>query len=269
MNFKKIIIVCCLVAIGFVWQAKSQPNKNCLLPKNIFSITANANITQGLSIRHYGEPLLNTDFTENFQGQFSYRRKLSPGMLASASIGLTTRNYYISYDFEAPLTYPGLEHIDYHLNGFLFSSPVMPTFSLSAAKYFDRGPSKRRIVFPTLGRYFFVEAGVGISYEKEKKIFGGISLWYISPNEEYVDFFSYDESVQSPFSAFSFAKVGLSYLTVRNNLLSLNLAVNYSPFLCRKATYRFYNLPFESYGDISRYFNFVGLELSYGFSFPR
>jgi len=64
-------------------------------------------------------------------------------------------------------------------------------------------------------------------------------------------------------------EIGALRQTKRNNTLSLSLLLLYSPEKIGRGEYRFYNLPFESYGNITYGMNYIGLQFNCGLSLRR
>lgn len=64
-------------------------------------------------------------------------------------------------------------------------------------------------------------------------------------------------------------KFGITKQTKKANTLNAAIVLNYSPKKLAKGFYEYYNLGYESKGNVSLGINYVGLELSYGIAFRK
>ncbi|MCD6111751.1 MAG: hypothetical protein J7J86_00635, partial [Bacteroidales bacterium] len=94
-----------------------------------------------------------------------------------------------------------------------------------------------------------------VGYDINDTLAAGLFKYFVQGNKK--NYYSY------------FIKAGLIKITKKYNTLHLNFVLNYSPQKIGTGEYKFYNLPFDSYGKLKQNINYIGFEFAYGLSMTK
>lgn len=208
-----------------------------------------------LSIEHQGTVLLKSNPALSFELGIGLSQRIANRISLNAGAGWGIIPFQFEYNFNAKLTnnlveteQHDLKSYEFYINHYVF--PFSLLYEIKHNKSFT----------------YNIEAGLRLnsilSYPYETTM--GAS-YYIDQNNPDIKLFKLylENDYQKNFISY-FAKFGLTKQTKKSNTLNANILINYCPQKIGKGYYRFYNLPFESYGQTSLGINFIGIEFSYG-----
>ncbi|MEO0075904.1 MAG: outer membrane beta-barrel protein [candidate division WOR-3 bacterium] len=213
-----------------------------------------------LLLEHQGEILLKSNPALSFELGIGFSQRITNHVCLNAGAGWGIIPFKFEYNFNAKMTNNLVETNQHDLKSYEFYINHC-VFPLSIQYEFIKHKNY----------YYNFEAGVKLnsilSYPYETTV--GAS-YYINQNNPDIKLFEIhlENYYQKNFISY-FAKFGLTKQTKKSNTLNGNIIINYCPQKIGKGYYRFYNLPFESYGQTSLGINFIGMEFSYGLTLTK
>ncbi|MBI4647053.1 MAG: hypothetical protein HY738_10810 [Bacteroidia bacterium] len=260
-----------LVVMFFIQKLFGQADTTqfILIPNNQIKFTLAPVIYNNLNFQHKGKKVLKSLNTFSGVIGMGYDNRIGNtwGVNLDAEMSVIPRNLLIPYDiiFDSTTNTAQLGRKFLWLNDFFYQHFIY-IFSVSLEKLFIKdhktfysiqaGAKLNRLVAHPY------EESVGMILEDTTRFFD-----YYMENYYQRNFFSY-------FLKFGLIKVNQAKkIYIQNelkrssrggNTMQVNLVINYSPYKIGKGWYRFYNLPFESYGTVNLGLNYLGLEFSYG-----
>lgn len=207
-----------------------------------------------LTLRHREEVLLHSRPTFSGEASLSYYHHIGKNFGVNIGGAWSIIPYNLNYRFYAPFPQVTSQYPhDYHHYEYFIHSLSIP---ISLQK-----------IFPLGNKFFYsVEAGVRFTRIHPFEIIGGAG-YYIDSTTSYELFSAILDNVafDYPLNYMGYIfKTGLVKMTKETNTFHLNLTAHYCPQKIGGGWYRFYNLPYESYGTIEMGMNYIGLEFAYG-----
>jgi hypothetical protein len=236
------------------------------IPQNQFVFWLSPLLFDNLNIDHQGEVLLKSNPAFSFELGVSYYQRVYKDFGVNIGAGWGIIPFRFEYNFKAPTnsifqtgqyandySYLDLKEYSFNINHYVFPLTLQKSFTKSK------------------NSSYIVEAGIKLnsilSYPYDISV---SSSYYIDENNPDIRLFDFylENYYQKRFISY-LAKFGLSKTTKKTNTLNANLVLNYCPQKIGKGWYRFSNLPFESYGDVSLGINYIGIEFSYGLTLRK
>ena len=179
-----------------------------------------------------------------------------------AGLGVIPESFY--YDFQKPNSsvffigdnkFGNLETKSKNYSHFYYTLPLSIQYSIYKKKNLD----------------FYIDAGLKlnsfVAHPFTTSYTHSFMIDSLNPNVELFNLKTYSASKKNILSYT--LKFGITKQTKKANTLNAAIVLNYSPKKLAKGFYEYYNLGYESKGNVSLGINYVGLELSYGIAFRK
>ncbi len=259
----KGIIVLLLIISGFSSGFSQEFYK---IPQTQIRIFVKPILLNNLKFKHYGEKILKSNPFISFEAGIGIKQRIwrnNFNVIVDAGYGL------IPYQFQFEFT-ADIEHVigDFHEHKTVES--YYGNFIIPVSLQYETLKNKKL--------NYFAELGIKINIlEKYPYIWENGMGYYLGDlippdadgNQSIQIFDMYTENFKQRAFVSYFVKAGLVFITKRTHTFNLSIIANYCPQKPYTGYYKFSNVPFESYGDVSFGLNYIGLEFVYGLSVKK
>jgi hypothetical protein len=243
--------------------AFAQKKKSDLMPNSQIRISLSTVCYDGLYFSHHGKKLLKSLPSPSYESTISFNKYIANNFSLNLGIGIGALSFNIYYHFEAPVN-----SVFYNPN----ISRKQNVLELNDNSRFNTWvlPFSIQKLINNQNHYYNLE--IGIKYNKLLDTF--FNGFFITSSYQETDstgfglFRLLTETQTNSFISYFF-KLGLIQFTKKQHSYCFNLVINYSPVIFAEGWYKFYNLPFESYGEIKQRVNYIGVEFLYGLTLSR
>jgi len=245
--------------------AQNSKNLNLVFKDQIyFSFTPI--IYSPLEIDNTGKDLLKSYPMPSGEITVVFHKYIVNDFSMNVGMGLNIASRFFSYYFTAP-------------TNSVFYNPNIPreqdVLELRDISYLNAmwvfPISVQKIIKRDKNSYYNLELGVKlnniIAFPNAIIVGSGYNVVNDTNTYELFRYETYDTGKKNIISYF--LKFGLIKLTKKQNSYNFNFVINYAFDKIGIGWYRFYNLPFESYGTIKHNINYIGFEFTYGLTLSR
>jgi len=240
----------------------SELDPNTFIFDRQWRIGLTAALYDNLELTHNGESWLKSAPTISYELSLSYYHELGEKLGFNIGLGLSTASYNANFSFEVPEEYIfwpksyddyrhiALKHHEYIHHIYTFPVSIQKLIEKKHNQYYsiELGSKLNRLInFP-----YTVSAEAAMMVDDN-----GNSVTFYNENIESIgrqNFFSY------------FMKIGLVKINRKVNTLHYNMVLHWSPKKIGKGTYDFPNFGDDNHGTITHNVNYIGFEVSYGFT---
>lgn len=211
-------------------------------------------LMNSIKFKHYGEKIVKSYPFISYEAGFGLKQRLYENFSVNIDAGYTTTFFHIEYDYfySKNLTYGQYKEKYFEYIDGLFVFPISIQYETLRMKKLN----------------YFAELGIKISLHTNRDDYAGFGIG----GDSYDSTFNFNLRLEAlPKQSFVsyFIKAGLVFTTKKTHTFNLALVANYCPQPAYKGYYIFSNTPFESYGDVSLGFNYIGLEFAFGLTVHR
>jgi len=223
-----------------------------------FSITPQ--LYENLYLTYTGVELLKSRPCFSAEATISYYQYITKGFGINIGAGLGLAPFNVNYNFASPpgtVFKPGI----YFNDNFFAYLDYLWIFPLSFQKMFS---TKNNNILYNL------EAGVKWNRIMNFPYSIAFGTEYVINDTLDAELFNLsieDDGKQNLFSYF--LKFGIIKPTSKKNALGCNLVLHYCPQLIGHGWYKFYNLNYDSYGNVEQNINYIGIEINYGLTLMK
>ena len=242
--------------------AFAQKKKSDLMPNSQVRISLSTVYYDGLYFSHHGKKLLKSLPSPSYESTISFNKYIANNFSLNLGIGIGALSFNIYYHFEAPVN-----SVFYNPN----ISRKQNVLELNDNSRFNTWilPFSIQKLINNQNHYYNLE--IGIKYNKTFIFYDEKTVetsYLITDSTGYGLFRQFLADKKQVFISYFF-KLGLIQFTKKQHSYCFNLVINYSPVIFAEGWYKFYNLPFESYGEIKQRVNYIGVEFLYGLTLSR
>ena len=242
--------------------AFAQKKKSDLMPNSQVRISLSTVYYDGLYFSHHGEKLLKSLPSPSYESTISFNKYIANNFSLNLGIGIGALSFNIYYHFEAPVN-----SVFYNPN----ISRKQNVLELNDNSRFNTWilPFSIQKLINNQNHYYNLE--IGIKYNKTFIFYDEKTVetsYLMTDSTGYGLFRQFLADKKQVFISYFF-KLGLIQFTKKQHSYCFNLVINYSPVIFAEGWYKFYNLPFESYGEIKQRVNYIGFEFLYGLTLSR
>ena len=263
----KVVLIGLLCFLSVISKAQDAPFDKEIIYESQLRFSLAALVYDNLKLTYEGKKHLKSAPTVSGGFTISYYKHIWNGYGVILGAGYTFVPSNTNYDFEAP------DNSIFRTNGFydykyLFDSNYEYEGMFLAPLSIEK-------LIQTNQKYYVIEIGVKLNilnqdpnYLPARLNYGGSTV--ISENGEAIrEFDSYTDITDGITTISYFTKIGLVKILKKQRLLEYKVVANWSPKYIRKGRYEFSNLGYESKGNIKQNINYIGFEVSYGFTLSR
>lgn len=263
MKLMKIVILAFILTvlfwIGEGYSQNGESRRDMFVNRQIkFSLAPV--LYDNLNLTYNGEKLLNSRPCFSAEATISYYEYLAKGFGINIGAGLGLAPINTNFYFKSSPNTIFNPDIYFDLNDYIYAD-YMWIFPFSVQKMFSTKKEKL---------FYNIEAGIKwnriIAYPYE--ITNQVDFVINDTLDASLYFMEIDDTGKQNLFSY-FLKVGIIKPTKKQNTLGCNLVLHYCPQLFGEGWYKFYNLNYESYGNIEQNINYIGIEFIYGLSLTK
>jgi len=232
------------------------------IPNTQIRFWAKPVLMNNLKFDHYRTQILKSKPTISFEAGIGVKQRIWDNLSIIVDAGYNIIPYQFQFVFNA-----NIEHIEGDLHEHKTTEFYQGLYVIPVSLQFETLKNKKLNYFAELGakiniiNWFPFRGRDGMSY-----YLGDLIPPDNNGNQDLNVFeMIMENETQRVFISY-FAKIGLLFKTKKTHTFNLSLVANYCPKPVYTGDYKFENVPFESYGDVSLGLNYIGLEFVYGLS---
>jgi hypothetical protein len=255
---KKSFIILLLISFTFAGIAQDFYK----IPSTQIRFFAKPILMNNLKFKHHGEKILKSYPFISFEAGIGIKQRIWENLSVIVDFGYGLVPYQFQFSF-----YADIEHVIGNFHEHKTTESYYGNFIIPISLQYETLKNKKLNFFAELG----IKINILEAYPWVWENGMGYYLGDLIPPDDLGNhvlqiFDMYTEAFEQRAFVSYFAKIGLVLKTKKYHTFNLSLIGNYCPKKPYTGYYKFSNVPFDSYGDVSFGLSYIGLEFVFGLS---